>query len=336
MSKFIKFFRSPEFNYTFNSANGYTEVWGATREQDPECAPFPLIADIEITTICNGIGNYGPCPFCYKSNTSKGEYMPLSVAKQVIDKLPTQLTQIAFGVDAKLESNPDWYEIFKYAREKTFIPNVTVADVDEATAKKIALVCGAVAVSRYADKNICYDTVKRLTDKGMNQVNIHCMASKNTLDACYETIEDIRKDPRLAKLNAIVFLSLKRKGRGKNYSPLTPEEFAGIVNTCMKYGIRYGFDSCSGHKFLSAIRGTVNESLAKYCMPCESTRESCYINVRGEYFPCSFTEGTLGWEKGIDVVNCENFVEDVWRHPRTHNFREVLLMNDCHCPVYNV
>lgn len=332
----IKRFHSPDFNYFFDGKTGYTAVWGKRLEDDPECAPFPMIADIEITTICNGIGNYGPCPFCYKSNTAKGEYMPFDIAKKVIDKLPKELTQIAFGVDAKLESNPDWYKIFKYAREKTFVPNVTVADVNEETAKKIASVCGAVAVSRYADKNICYDTVKRLTDEGMQQVNIHCMASKNTLEMLYETIDDIRTDKRLEKLNAIVFLSLKRKGRGKSYTSLSSEEFAKIVKTCMKYGIRYGFDSCSGHKFLSAIRGTVNEKLAQFCTPCESTRESCYINVRGEYFPCSFTEGTPGWEKGIDVINCSDFINDVWQNPRTHNFREVLLMNDCRCPVYNV
>lgn len=60
------------------------------------------------------------------------------------------------------------------------------------------------------------------------------------------------------------------------------------------------------------------------------------INAYGEYFPCSFTEGTKGWEQGIDVISCKNFVEDVWYNPRTQNFRELLLMNCRHCPVYNV
>ena len=34
------------------------------------------------------------------------------------------------------------------------------------------------------------------------------------------------------------------------------------------------------------------------------------INAYGEYFPCSFTEGTKGWEKGIDVISCRDFVEE--------------------------
>ena len=60
------------------------------------------------------------------------------------------------------------------------------------------------------------------------------------------------------------------------------------------------------------------------------------INAYGEYFPCSFAEGTKGWETGIDVINCKDFVQDVWYHPRTCNFRELLLMNRRHCPIYNV
>jgi len=34
------------------------------------CSPFgPEILDIEITTICSGIGNYGPCKFCSPAGT---------------------------------------------------------------------------------------------------------------------------------------------------------------------------------------------------------------------------------------------------------------------------
>ena len=348
-----KQYMSDEFNYIFNKNNGYTMLWGKTPDEDPEVAPFPVILDFEITERCEGIGNYGPCPFCcpagtkilveengvrkekpieeikvgdsvitfdngiqvhntvvelyqrevyetmvtiatecgkklhltwnhkvltkhrgwiqavdlccadvllgennqdifiyslsygdgssipnwdnvvynfhctpnetyiaegiqvhncYKSNTpNKGKVTSFEEAKAVIDKMPPMLTQIAFGTDAKLKSNPEWYEIFKYARSKGIIPNVTVADIDDETAKKLASVCGAVAVSRYHDKDICYNSVKRLTDAGLSQVNIHQLVAKEKLSQIYELIEDVQKDPRLAKLNAVVFLSLKRK-----------------------------------------------------------------------------------------------------------------------------
>ena len=60
------------------------------------------------------------------------------------------------------------------------------------------------------------------------------------------------------------------------------------------------------------------------------------INAHGEAFPCSFTEGTKGWETGIDVVNCNNFVDDVWNNSRIQNFREMLLLNGRSCPIYNI
>ena len=54
-----------------------------------------------------------------------------------------------------------------------------------------------------------------------------------------------------------------------------------------------------------------------------------YINSRGQFFPCSFTEGEKGWEKSINVLGGEEF----WMHPRTVDWREKLLKttDDCDC-----
>ena len=64
-----KQYMSDEFNYIFNKNNGYTMLWGKTPDEDPEVAPFPVILDFEITERCEGIGNYGPCPFCCPAGT---------------------------------------------------------------------------------------------------------------------------------------------------------------------------------------------------------------------------------------------------------------------------
>ena len=74
--------------------------------------------------------------------------------------------------------------------------------------------------------------------------------------------------------------------------------------------------------------------------PCESTLFSQYINVEGKAFPCSFTEGERGYE-GIDVVNCNDFMTDVWYSPAAKEFREKLLNNkDCRgcrkCPQFDL
>ena len=266
-----KRYSSDDFNYFFDKRNGFTALWGRTKEEDPVFAPFPVILDFEITTKCNGVGNNGPCKFCYKSNTDKGEYTPFEIAKQIIDKMPRVLTQIAFGLDAKCESNPDWFDIFQYARKSGFIPNVTVADISEETAQKLASVCGAVACSRYENKNYCYDSIEKLTRNGLKQVNIHILLSKETEGWVYETINDAKTDPRLKGLNAIVFLSLKKKGRGQGFHSLDKADFKKIIDYALENEISFGFDSCSANKFLESVKDSPKFEQFKQCSePCES------------------------------------------------------------------
>lgn len=343
MSKFIdnsakKIFLSNDFNYLFDKNTGYTITYGVTKEHNPDVSPFPMIADIEITEKCDGPGNDGPCKFCYKSNTAnKGAVMSFELFKKICDKLPKQLTQIAFGADAKLISNPEWFEIFSYARKSGFIPNVTVANVTDEIAQKLASVCGAVAVSRYQNKNLCYDTLERLRNAGLKFRNIHILVSQETLPQIYETFEDFHNDPRLKDLTAIVLLSLKKKGRGKGFTRCTDEQFKNIVDKALELNIPFGMDSCSAHKTMNALKNHPNyKTILNSIEPCESGIFSIYFNALGEYFPCSFTEGVDCWERGLDVANCDDFIEDIWNHPRTLNFRELLLLNGRQCPIYNV
>ena len=71
----------------------------------------------------------------------------------------------------------------EYCRENGVIPNITVAQIDDTVAKKLSELCGAVAVSRYAYKDACYDSVNKLTYLGMKQVNIHQMISQETYES---------------------------------------------------------------------------------------------------------------------------------------------------------
>jgi hypothetical protein len=353
-------------NYNFNYATGGMAMWGETRfgkcppgwmglaelrnlrasgqwaADDAEFCPYgPEILDMEVTTICKGPGGI-PCPFCYKGNSPKGTYMPFETFKAVFDKINEGriLTQLAFGVDAQAESNPDLWKMMDYCRRNSHnkvIPNLTVADITEETAMKIACRCGAVAVSRYADKELCYNSIAKLAKTGMTQINIHVMASKETLPWIYETVRDAKTDPRLANLNAIVFLSLKKKGRGVGYNSLTSEEFSALVKHCMDNQVRIGFDSCSGPKFLNAIKGMANEvDLAEMCIPCESSLLSSYVNELGVYYPCSFCEGAGDWNEGIDVKTAGSFIKDVWMHVKTCGFRDCLQDNCRNCPMYEV
>lgn len=332
-----------DYNYIFNKVNGDFKRWGKDYEDDPTYSPIGgEILDIEVTTICRGI-NGQLCSFCYKSNTPNGKNMSFDTFKTIMDKMGKQLTQIAFGADSEATSNPDLFKMADYCRSIGVVPNITVANVSDEIADKLVNVMGAVAVSRYSDKNVCYDSIKKLTDRGMTQCNMHFMISEETYDACMETLSDIKTDDRLSKLNAIVLLSLKKKGRGVGYNKLSSEKYNNIVKYCMDNDIRFGMDSCGAKKFLDSVKDHPNyENFKIVCEPCESTAFSQYIDVDAKYFPCSFCEGADDWDEGIDVVKCDNFLKDIWYNDRVKKFRHKLTnnCNNCHkareCPIYDV
>lgn len=348
----VKILRSKDYNYNFNKKTGYFERWGATLEQDPQRSFFgPEIADIEITTICHGPAGK-LCSFCYKSNNQNGHNMSFEEFKTIFHKIPKTLTQIAFGADAGGFTNPDLFKMMEYCRNNnynTVVPNITVADISDEVADKLAELAGAVAVSFYkhAGKEVCYNSIKKLTDRGMKQVNIHFPLMKTTAVAIDELIEDTKTDPRLAGLNAIVFLSLKQKGRGETFERLTYHEFQLLVEKCLDKQVPFGFDSCSSAKFMKAIRGKKNEEEMLQCTdPCESTSFSLYISEMGKVYPCSFMEGTKNfWEKedGYDMINdikdSTDFLKRVWNGDRFLEFGiEASKCVSCGngCQYYNV
>lgn len=336
----MKVYNSEEAHYVFNPKTGFTVTWGKTPSEDPMKFPSPNILDLEVTTKCTG-----GCNTCYKSNTFAGKYMTFDTFKKIFDIIPKSITQIAFGADYDLSSNPDLWKMMEYARNKGIIPNITTVYVNDETADKLAEYCGAVAISLHPHlKNafdICYDSVKRLIDRGMDQINIHVVLEKETYQDTLKLFNDRLTDPRLSKLNAIVCLSLKQKGRGVNHHIINQEEFNRLVDIAKKGNFSIGFDTCSAKKALISFK---NDKEVSNCVErCESTLSSSYINVDGEYFPCSFTEGTEGWERGIDVLTCKNteeFIDKVWNNPRTEEFRKKLIeevYDGCrNCPIYNV
>jgi radical SAM protein with 4Fe4S-binding SPASM domain len=331
--------KSERHNYAFNVKSGMFVRWGRTPQENPEHG-WPELADIEITTKCaNG------CPFCYKGNTADGRNMTLDTFKKLFHKLPVSIRQIAFGVDAHGTSNPDMLAIMDYCRDNTHnyvVPNVTVADITDEMAGELVKRCGAVAVSRYADKNKCYDTVKRLSDRGLKQTNIHVMLSKETAQWVMELFQDVKTDERLKGLNAIVMLSLKQRGRGEGYHRVDFDYYEYLVKYALTHDIRIGFDSCTAPKFLKAVRGSPNySSFEMMTEPCESGLFSTYINTDGLFFPCSFSEGVGEWKEGLNILECENFMKDIWGHPRVEAWRKELTENKdengCrNCPLFEV
>lgn len=328
----VKKFRSSGYNYNFRKSDGLFLRWGRTPEEDPQCAPSPELLDIEISTVCTK-----KCSFCYKSNGPKGENMSFETAKKIIDKIPRSVVQIAFGVGS-IERCPDAKRIFEYTRSKGIIPNTTINgdNLTDEIAEYLSKLCGAVAVSHYSDE-ACYGSVEKLTRLGMTQVNIHALLSEETLDKCHKVIEDIKTDPRLKKLNAIVFLTHKPKGkRNTNHSVRKRSDYENLIKHAVKEKVPFGFDSCFAPVFEDIAKGILSkeeytEALSR-SEPCESGVFSGFIDVLGMFTGCSFCPGVA--DMNISVLDSKDFIKDVWNHEKVISFRENLLKGCRRCPIY--
>lgn len=324
--KIVKICMGEDYNFVFDKINGQHKKWGKTYNNDPEFSPVgPEILDLEISI--NGCPN--KCKFCYKNNTNDAPTnMSFNTFKKIIDGFPKTLTQIAFGITG-VQTNPDFIRMMEYCRSIGVIPNFTLSGIDltDELAVKISKLVGALAVSAYqTNKNVCYDTVKKFVDLGIKQTNIHLLVSKEGIDFVYEVLNDRLNDPRLANMGSIVFLGVKPKGRAKDgYHSLPSSEYKELIEFCFAHNLSVGFDSCSAPKFESAVKSMdISEERKKELIACSESCESgllsSYINCKGEYWHCSFTENESNM-KCVNVLNYENFL-DVWYSDVVAEFRK--------------
>lgn len=332
----FKMLRSPNYNFVFNKKTGFFARWGKTKEDDPQWSPFgPEILDLEISVTASCSGR---CKFCYKKNAPGQEEhnMTFDEFVNIFGKMPKTLTQVAFGI-CDIDTNPDFFRMMEYAKANGVIPNYTCNGhkITSEIAKKTAELCGAVAVS-LVTKEKSYDAIKMFTDAGLSQTNIHYMLSLESYDKAFEVVDDIASDPRLAKLNAIVFLQYKNKNREANYhSVLDVEKYKKLMEHCESKKVNYGFDSCSAPMFLESIKGRANEAqMEMMCEPCEACLMSSYINCKGIFFACSFAENESDWKEGLDVLHCDDFLKDIWYNERLVEWRSKLIANKRECPIY--
>jgi len=337
----IKVLQSDNYNYVFNSVTGFFARWGSKKEDDPEWAPFgPEIMDIEIS---EGEGCPLSCPFCYKGNRkgTNATNMSFETFRRIFKTFPPTLTQIAFGITS-VGSHPELFDIFQYCRDNGVIPNVTINGADPLTDEQIekqVRVCGAMAVSVvWPNPEKGFNLIKRLTDAGAKQINIHFMISKQTIENAYKVCDAMKNDPRLAKMNAIVFLGLKPKARGQAFDVLPTEDFVKLVNYCLENGVKFGFDSCSAPRFdraieLSTLPKEIKANLMACSERCESGLFSAYIDASGKYWHCSFGENRED-AYGIDVTKIKNFTQEVWLSEPMIEWRKKLFGLSRECPLY--
>jgi len=253
--------------------------------------------------------------------------MSFETFKQCLDVINQthNLCQVAFGV-GDIWANKDLWKMMEYCRENDIVPNITVnGNCYKKDFDNIAKYCGAVAVSHY-DDDLCFNAVKEFTDRGMTQVNIHKLLADETIDECFDLVNKVTSDKRLAKMYAVVFLTLKPIGDRNTMSPPKDfERYKELIDYCNEKGISYGFDSCGSLPYLKALEGTqLYDKAVQYIEPCESYMFSLYVNVDGIAYPCSFLESDPAYN-GIYLPTVSNFLKDVWYSQEAVDFRSTLL-----------
>lgn len=343
---------SPDYNWVFNTNTGKFRRWGKYATEDPVRSPIgPEILDIEVSTVCSGSGS--PCPWCYKGNTKKGHNMSYERFVEVLSTMSRNLTQVAFGI-GDIDANPDLWRMMEECRARVIAPNITINGY-RMTAEyyqRLAMLCKAVAVSHYED-DVCREVVARLGQEqlllksSLQQVNIHKLLAQETIDECFDLIRSAGKG-NYPGLNAIVFLVLKPKGPRNNLTSIVDlSVWKELLEEAFSLGVSIGFDSCSAPMVLKTAENDPDSPLHEFVEPCESGLFSAYVNVHGEFFPCSFSEGVEDWKEGIYLERGMDFVTDVWYSNRVVNWNERLItsanctnhckISNCRaCPVYDI
>lgn len=313
--------RAGKYNCFYSKTDGYMCRFGGTPSEDPEwCALGPEIADIEIVSgKCPKI-NGKNCAFCYKGNGGdSADCMTLSQFRELVDFMPRNLSQIAFGITG-YRTNPDFQRMIEYAESKGISCNYTTtgADVDDDAAAHTVAHCGRVAVSCYEGaKDLCYGTMRRFAaaaEKARKKFpcNVHLLLSKGTMEHALDVVKDA-EDGVIPNLGAIVFLRIKPVGRAKALDcSLSDADYDNVIGRCLSKGIRFGFDSCGAKKVEKILKARGREELLRCVEPCESSRFSSYFSWKREYWSCSFCEGNRNVMEAVDPFSYGSF-GDFWR-----------------------
>lgn len=356
-----KIIKSENYNLLFNKQTGYTARFGKTEDDDPQYCPFgPEILDIEISDVvddksesteyllitdggCSGAKFCGN--MCYKHNVGKyTRHMSLKAIKKILDVLPQYdgkhiLQQVALGI-CSADSHPELFKICSEFRNRGICPNITTNGIgfDDKLAKKYVENFHAIAVSvNTYNKEYAYNTVNLLIKYGCEQTNVHYVLGNKSFDTgeIFGIIDDVVNDPRLSQLNALVLLAFKDKANTGVDTPITDAtKYKKILDYAAKCGVRLGLDSCSGPKYLQAIRNDSDYKQKSECVEtCCAGRFSAYINVFGFYFPCSFLENVNSWKTGISVLGCNYFYKEIWNSDRVLEWRKYTIeCGEQRCP----
>lgn len=329
----------------FDKQTGFNLRFGSALDEDPDmCMLGPEIADIEVVTgSCPKVSSEN-CRWCYKNNTSApGKRMTLEQFKTVVESFPENLSQVALGITG-VKSNPDLRGMLDFLASKGIAGNLTLtgADMDDEACDMLASRCGAVAVSCYDKaKELCYETIQRLHESAAKKfkrhmsVNMHIVIADFSMPHVMSVLQDV-KDGKVPGLSSVVMLHAKPVGRAEKLDcSLSKANLRKAIELCLGNSISFGFDSCNGHNVLDTLKELGREDLCSAIQPCESARESIYVNVEGKVTPCSFVEHVYE-SSAIDLLTNNVRLWDIWRKDSMlEGFRKCSRCSKS-CPAYEL
>jgi len=315
-----------DYHFLADAETGMTFRWGQSFDDDPIFAPVPELADISISNRCSK-----GCTFCYKDSTPEGHLMTLDEYCQVLDSLCTldygTIFQVAIGGGEPLE-HPDFFKIVDETAKRGIVLNFTTNGqlLSPKVYAKIRGKVGAMAISASSIKEIELIKPQLVGNNGI-KVNIHYILSSNSIrDA--EGIANGEYNNLLKDINAVVFLTYKPAGRGREEQVLKNEaDTESFIKAIKKprCSCKIGFDACFVPMLIQcrAVRKEVVDT-------CEGGFFSVYIDEYMNVSPCSFS-------RGKDTFSLkEHDFYDIWQN-KLQSYRD-RVKNGCkrECSVHDL
>ena len=332
--KYDKHFKNQDYEIFFNTSSGFELLRGIDGKPDPFSLELPSLIDVGIMGHCKN-----RCPFCYQGNEYE-PHMSLENFKRIIDETKHHVNQVALGGRGDPNHHPNFHEIVEYARVNGVVPNYTTSGnlltEDQIETSKM---CGAVAVSNYVGPEM-YSALNRFLDAGI-KTNIHYLLTRNTFFDATKILHGdnpwVSHVPKvvpfpLHKVNAVVFLLFKQKGRGEKLDWLPTDDqlriFAKAVANSKDWNlkIKIGMDSCLVNHVVKHV--DLPMTMAMAVDTCEGARMSMYITPNMEATPCSFAD------KSMRISLEGTTIQDVWENGESFNkFRKTLTACGYTCPA---
>lgn len=324
---FDKVYMNNSYFLGFDTKTGFEVLTGINGKPDPFSLELPSLIDIGIMGHC-----HNKCSICYQGDVDE-QHMDIADFIKIIDQIKHHTNQVALGGRGDPNKHPQFEEFLMYAKHNNVIPNYTTSGRD-LTPEEVELTkryCGAVAVSNYY-QDFTYRALNMFMDADV-KTNVHFVFSKDTFDHAINLIQgnDVWEGRvNLDKLNAVVFLLFKKRGRAEKLAELAPTYYQ-INLLCLaikEYGaickFKVGMDSCLVNHYCDLIASlTVEEKLS--LDTCEASRMSAYISPSLIMTPCSFYK----MNEGVSIQ--DKSIKDVWDNSEVFLKTRKVLMNKKNC-----